>query len=86
MAVPAWSVYRSPSLLYLDSDDHVLEDLIQGVPDVEAAIGVRGAIVKDKVVAFRTGFRLPVVEIIGTLAKPLLLELGVRSSSLAWIS
>lgn len=54
--------------------------------DVKIAIGVRGAIVKSEVCVRRSILRLPVVEIIGNLAKPLWLELGVRTSTLAWIN
>lgn len=86
MAVPAWSVYHPSALLHLDSDDHVLEDLVQGVTDVKVAIGVRGAIVENEAVFFGSVLRLPFVEIIGALAVPLRLELGVRTRALMGIN
>ena len=67
MAIPAWSIDNPSSLLDLDSQGHVLEDLVQGVADVEAAIGVWRAIMKDECVLFRPITGLPVVEVIGAL-------------------
>ncbi|CRK23642.1 hypothetical protein BN1723_013062 [Verticillium longisporum] len=39
VAVPARAVFDAAALLDLDAQDHVLEDLVEAVADVEAAIG-----------------------------------------------
>ena len=49
--------------------------------NVQVAIGVRWAIVESKRLLFRSVLPLPVVEIVGTLSKVLLSELGVRTST-----
>lgn len=81
MAVPAWTVFHSSPLLHLDPHNHVLEDLVQSMADMEVAIGVWGPIVKDEWLLIGAVLGLPDVKIIGALAKMLLKERGVRTST-----
>lgn len=69
------------TLLNLDSQNDVLEDLVQGVPGVQAAIGVGGSIVKDKFIVGRAISRLPLVEVIGASLDILLPVLWQRTWS-----
>jgi hypothetical protein len=66
-------------LLNFDSQDDVLEDLVQGMPGVQAAISVRRSIVQDKFIVGRAISRLPLVEIIGTLLDVLVPVLWQRT-------
>jgi len=52
-------------LLDLDAQDHVLEDLVEGVAGVQAAVGVGRPIVQDELVVGGAVGRLPLVEVIG---------------------
>lgn len=81
MAIPARSIDDSPSLLHLDSYDHVLEDLVESMANMEVAIGVRRTIVEHKWLFIASLICLPFVEFVGTLAKMLLKKLGVRAST-----
>jgi len=65
MAVPSWEVRNSASLLNLDSEYYVFEDLVECVAGVQFAIGVWGSIVQDKCVVFRPVRGLPLVKVIG---------------------
>lgn len=68
MTVPPWSVLYPPSLLHLEPQYHVFEDLVEGMPDMQIAIGVRRAIMKDEGVLLRAVECLPFVEIKAALA------------------
>jgi hypothetical protein len=53
------------TLLDLDAQDHVLQNLVQGVARVQAAIGVGWSIVQKEFVVSRAVGRLPLVEVVG---------------------
>lgn len=59
----AW--HRSRTLLDLSTDDNVLEDLVQGMTGVKAAVGVRRAVVEEEGIVSRAVGGLPLVEVIG---------------------
>lgn len=82
MAVPTWSINDPMSLLYLYSQNHVLQHLVQGMAHMEATIGIRRAIVKDKGIVFGSIASLPVVKILGALAEALLLNFRIRTNTL----
>jgi hypothetical protein len=69
------------TLLDLDAQDDVLEDLVQGVARVQAAIGVRGSIVQDKLVVGGAVGRLPLVKVISASLDVLLPVLRQRTRS-----
>ena len=48
VAVPAWNVLRVKAGQLLGLDDHVFEHFVQGVANVQFAVGVRRAIVQNK--------------------------------------
>lgn len=52
MAVPARNVFDPVTVLDLDTEYDVLEDLVEGMADVERAIGIRGTIMKDEGLVF----------------------------------
>lgn len=81
MAVPAWSIYNSSPLLNLCSKDHVLEDFVDGMPDMEGAVGVGWPIVENEGIFGRSVCRLPRVQVVGTPLKILLLKLRIWPSS-----
>ena len=62
-AAACW--HRSRTLLDLGSDDDVLEDLVQGMAGMKAAVGVGRAIVEEEGVFSRAIGGLPLVEVIG---------------------
>ncbi len=47
MAVPTWDIGRTIPSHVLILDDDVLEDLVEGVTEVDVPVSVGGAIVKD---------------------------------------
>ena len=51
MAVPAGDVIRIVAKHLLAARDDVLQNLIEGVPDVDVAVCVRWAVMQDKFVA-----------------------------------
>ena len=55
------------TLLNLNSADDILQDLVQGVPDVQIAIGIRRSIMKYKGFLGSALAALPFIEVIGTL-------------------
>lgn len=71
MAIPARAIDHPFPLLHLVSDDDVLQDLIDGVTDVQWPICVRRAIVKHELIFFRPVRGLPSVVIIGALLEEL---------------
>jgi hypothetical protein len=66
-------------LLDLDAKNNVLENLIQGVAGMQAAIGVRRPIVQDELVIGRPVNGLPFVEFIGASLDILSLLFGQRA-------
>lgn len=81
MTVPAWAVHHSLPMLYLVPDDDVLEDLVDGMPNVQWPIGVRRSVVEEKSMVSRPVTRLPGIEIVCALSQVLLLEFGIRTST-----
>ncbi len=51
VAIPAWDIVGVEAHHLLGAHDDVLEDLIQGVADVEVAVGVGRAVVEDELLA-----------------------------------
>lgn len=62
MAVPAWHIGYAVALLELDSEDDVFQDLVEGVANVEGAVGVGRPVVEEEGVGVRPVRQLPVVE------------------------
>lgn len=54
------------TLLHFYPQNHILEDLIQGMADMQGAIGVRRTIMNDESVIGRTILLLPFIEMVGT--------------------
>lgn len=48
MAVPTWNVFDSVSVLDLDTDYDILQNLVEGMANVQRAIGIGGAIMEDE--------------------------------------
>lgn len=89
MTVPSRNVRDSTTLLDFGADNDVLEDLVQGVARMQAAIGVGGSIVKKEALAFWSMLGLPLVKVVGALFDVLLSLLRQRSRArlsrlLAW--
>jgi hypothetical protein len=84
MTIPTRSVLHSPSLLQLHSQYHVFEDLVDRMANVQRPVGVRGPIVEDEWSLAGSFGRLPLVQVISTLAEIFLLELRVGSSTRSW--
>jgi hypothetical protein len=76
-----WCGVGGRTLLDLDAQDDVLEDLVQGVAGVQAAIGVGRSIVQDELVVGGAVGRLPLVEVIGASLDVLLPVLRQRTRS-----
>jgi hypothetical protein len=68
MAIPAWRVLHALPLGDLESTDNILEDFIQGMANMEAAIGVWGTIMKNEWLR-ACSFGLPGIEVIGTFCE-----------------
>lgn len=75
MTVPARNVFDPVTLLDLDSENGVLEDLVQGVSDVERAIRVRWPIMEDKLLIGWPVCGLPLVKGVGASLEVVLLKL-----------
>jgi hypothetical protein len=71
------------TLLDLDAQDHVLEDLVQRMAGVQAAIGVGRAVVQQELVVGGAVGRLPLVEVIGASLDVLVAVLRQRTRSAA---
>ena len=69
VAIPAWHILRIETGHVARLDDHVLEDLVDGVTEVDFAVGIRWAIVQDK---FRTASRGLAHALVDFLALPFL--------------
>jgi hypothetical protein len=80
MAVPAGSIRDTLSILDLDSQNHVLENLVDRMAGVQRSIGVRRTIVEDKGFVLRRLRGLPAIKVICTTEEMLSLELGIRTS------
>lgn len=70
---------RSRTLLDLCTDDNVLEDLVQGMAGVKAAVGVGRAIVEEEGIVNRAVGGLPLVEVIGAFLNVLFVLGGKRA-------
>ena len=64
VAIPAGDVGRVEALEALRAHDHVLEDMVQRVADVDVAIRIGRAIVEDEFFAARAGIAQGAVEIL----------------------
>jgi hypothetical protein len=53
------------TLLNLRPQDHVLQDLVQGMPNVKTAVRIRRAIVEYKGITGRSVLLLPFVKVVG---------------------
>ena len=62
MTVPAGDVVRVLAHHALRAVDHVLEDLVQRMPDMEMAVGVRRTVMQDELLPPHRLFAQPVVE------------------------
>lgn len=67
MAVPAGGVGDSVTLLELDAQDNVLEDLVERMADVQVTVGVGRAIVQEEMLIDWPIGALPCVEVVGAL-------------------
>ena len=61
VAVPTGHVRREIAALGMGLHDEVLEDLVEGVADVDGAVGVRGAVMQDERLAVAVTLEDPVV-------------------------
>jgi len=71
------------TLLDFDTQDDVLEDLVEGVPGVQVAVGVGRAIVQEELVVGGAVGGLPLVEVIGASLDVLVPGLRQRTRSAA---
>lgn len=62
MTVPAWYIFDLVALLQFDSQDDVLEDLVQSVADMKGSVGIRRAIVEEEGLGIRSMSKLPLVK------------------------
>ncbi len=77
-----WWLYVEATLLDLDSEDDVLEDLVERVPGVQAAVRVGWSIVQEELVIFWPVGCLPVVEVVSASLDILVSVLGQGSWSM----
>src|SRR5690606_443252 len=61
VAVPARNVDGVHAFELARLDDHVLEDLVDGVPDVDVAVGIGRAVVQDELGRAAARFAQPLV-------------------------
>ena len=77
VAVPTGHVRREIAALGMGLHDEVLEDLVEGVADVDGTVGVRGAVMQDERLAVAVTLEDPVVQIlVRPLLEPFRLVLG----------
>jgi hypothetical protein len=77
VAVPARDVGRVQPLELARLDDHVLQDLVDGVTHVDLAVGVRRAVVQDELLAAAAGLAQALVQaLVLPLLDPARLALG----------
>lgn len=67
MAIPAGTIGHPSALLDLMPDDDVLEDLVDGMTDMQRPVRIRRPIVEHKLIVFGAVRSLPGVEVIGAL-------------------
>ena len=65
MTVPPRYIADALAPRELNAEDDVLQDLIQGMADMEAAVGVRRSVMKGEGIVGRAMAPLPGIEIIG---------------------
>lgn len=86
MAIPAGSIDYSLPILHLGPHNHVFEDLVDRMPDVEGSISIGWAIMENKRVVFRSIGRLPLIKAIRAISQMLSLQLRVRASSVLQVN
>ena len=64
MTVPTRNILYTLALGELKATDDILENLVEGVTDVKATIGVRWTVMEDEAIAGRASAKLPSVEVI----------------------
>lgn len=81
MTVPARYIFDLMALLQFDSQDDVLEDLVQCVADMKGTVSIRRSIVEEEGLGIWSIVELPLVERGGAALQIMVAELLCRSRS-----